>query len=173
MFNYFIYFISEGTAKCSCPPGIGFIDIDKTSVERNRDRLCSETCKWDLIRLRGCASCSIDTTTDSEITNDDRSNPDTSEYEPDQSKSSNDKEDTTSEEEATTDEEPTTEEDTTTDESTTEEPTTTPSTTQPTTTTTRSTTPATTTPDWSQLCEALCRNGEGGSLCNCDIPPFF
>lgn len=31
----------------------------------------------------------------------------------------------------------------------------------------------TTTPDWNQLCAALCKTGDGGSLCNCDLSPFF
>lgn len=29
-----------------------------------------------------------------------------------------------------------------------------------------------TTPDWSRVCAQLCRNGSGGILCNCDLPPF-
>lgn len=29
------------------------------------------------------------------------------------------------------------------------------------------------TPDWNELCQELCRVGEGGKLCNCDLPPFF
>jgi hypothetical protein len=29
-----------------------------------------------------------------------------------------------------------------------------------------------TTPDWNKLCIQLCRNGQGGVLCNCDLPPF-
>ena len=29
-----------------------------------------------------------------------------------------------------------------------------------------------TTPDWNRLCAQLCRNGTGGLLCNCDLPPF-
>ncbi|XP_055707794.1 serine proteinase stubble [Phlebotomus papatasi] len=71
-------------------------------------------------------------------------------------------------------------------ETTTEMPTTTIKTTIPTTTTTRTTTtrPTTTTrstkaptqsttPDWAKLCNALCQIGEGGILCNCDLPPFF
>ncbi|XP_036338156.1 uncharacterized protein LOC118748002 [Rhagoletis pomonella] len=31
----------------------------------------------------------------------------------------------------------------------------------------------TTTPDWKELCVALCKTGDGGSLCNCDLAPFF
>ncbi|CAG9800393.1 unnamed protein product [Chironomus riparius] len=34
------------------------------------------------------------------------------------------------------------------------------------------TTPDSTTPDWNRLCAQLCRNGTGGLLCNCDLPPF-
>lgn len=30
----------------------------------------------------------------------------------------------------------------------------------------------TTTPDWNKLCSQLCRNGQGGVFCNCDLPPF-
>ncbi|XP_037908962.1 uncharacterized protein LOC119650352 [Hermetia illucens] len=30
-----------------------------------------------------------------------------------------------------------------------------------------------TTPDWNEYCLTLCKIGEGGSLCNCDLPPFF
>ncbi|XP_055315804.1 uncharacterized protein LOC129575783 [Sitodiplosis mosellana] len=29
-----------------------------------------------------------------------------------------------------------------------------------------------TTPDWSVLCIDLCKKGEGGALCNCDLPPL-
>lgn len=29
------------------------------------------------------------------------------------------------------------------------------------------------TPNWTELCEKLCRQGDGGALCNCDIPPFM
>ncbi|XP_059612651.1 uncharacterized protein LOC132259120 [Phlebotomus argentipes] len=50
------------------------------------------------------------------------------------------------------------------------------STTTRTTSTTKSTTKApttTTTPDWGALCNVLCQIGEGGVLCNCDLPPFF
>lgn len=42
-----------------------------------------------------------------------------------------------------------------------------------TTTTTTTTQKTTTTPDWNELCQNLCRIGEGGALCNCDLPPFF
>ncbi|KAH8298663.1 hypothetical protein KR018_009878 [Drosophila ironensis] len=28
-------------------------------------------------------------------------------------------------------------------------------------------------PDWNELCKALCKTGDGGSLCNCDLSPFF
>lgn len=178
---FLIHLIYSGSAKCGCPSVIGVLDYNKSIVDKNRDRdrLCSEACKWRF-HLKGCSSCSIaadDTTTDSEIINkDSRSDSDSSE-----SNSSNDNENTSEEDrseqdrsEEDTSEEDSSEEETTTDESTTEEATTeatTPTTTQP--TTTRTTTPATTTPDWVQLCETLCRNGEGGSLCNCDIPPFF
>jgi hypothetical protein len=31
----------------------------------------------------------------------------------------------------------------------------------------------TTAPDWDKLCVDLCKVGEGGNLCNCDLPPFF
>ncbi|XP_018801728.1 PREDICTED: uncharacterized protein LOC108976821 [Bactrocera latifrons] len=30
-----------------------------------------------------------------------------------------------------------------------------------------------TTPDWKELCATLCKTGDGGSLCNCDLAPFF
>ncbi|XP_037933175.1 uncharacterized protein LOC119667903 [Teleopsis dalmanni] len=30
-----------------------------------------------------------------------------------------------------------------------------------------------TTPDWNELCVSLCKTGDGGSLCNCDLSPFF
>ena len=30
-----------------------------------------------------------------------------------------------------------------------------------------------TTPDWNLLCGQLCRQGQGGILCNCDLAPFF
>lgn len=29
-----------------------------------------------------------------------------------------------------------------------------------------------TTPDWNRLCAQFCRNGSGGLLCNCDLPPL-
>ena len=29
-----------------------------------------------------------------------------------------------------------------------------------------------TTPDWNRMCAQFCRNGTGGLLCNCDLPPF-
>ncbi|ALC43025.1 CG14989 [Drosophila busckii] len=29
------------------------------------------------------------------------------------------------------------------------------------------------TPDWNELCKSLCKTGDGGSLCNCDLSPFF
>lgn len=56
------------------------------------------------------------------------------------------------------------------------ESTTTTTTAAPSTTTTMTTTTTqktTTTPDWKELCQNLCRIGEGGALCNCDLPPFF
>lgn len=28
-------------------------------------------------------------------------------------------------------------------------------------------------PDWDAICLHLCKIGEGGVLCNCDLPPFF
>lgn len=34
------------------------------------------------------------------------------------------------------------------------------------------TTTDSTTPDWNKLCAQLCRNGTGGLLCKCDLPPF-
>ncbi|XP_055382162.1 uncharacterized protein LOC129612536 [Condylostylus longicornis] len=30
-----------------------------------------------------------------------------------------------------------------------------------------------TTPNWEKVCKDLCKSGDGGSLCNCDKPPFF
>lgn len=36
----------------------------------------------------------------------------------------------------------------------------------------QATTSATTTPDWNRLCIQLCRQGNGGLLCNCDLAPF-
>jgi len=30
-----------------------------------------------------------------------------------------------------------------------------------------------TTPNWEKICKELCKSGDGGSLCNCDKPPFF
>lgn len=30
-----------------------------------------------------------------------------------------------------------------------------------------------TTPNWDEVCVSLCKIGEGGALCNCDLPPFF
>ncbi|XP_011179709.2 uncharacterized protein LOC105210442 [Zeugodacus cucurbitae] len=30
-----------------------------------------------------------------------------------------------------------------------------------------------TTPDWKELCASLCKTGDGGALCNCDLAPFF
>ncbi|XP_055688703.1 uncharacterized protein LOC129793105 [Lutzomyia longipalpis] len=59
------------------------------------------------------------------------------------------------------------------------EPTTTTTTVKTTTTRTTSTTKTTktttktTTPDWDALCNTLCQTGDGGVLCNCDLPPFF
>lgn len=35
-----------------------------------------------------------------------------------------------------------------------------------------STTDAPVTPDWIRLCSQLCRQGNGGILCNCDLAPF-
>ncbi|XP_064545701.1 uncharacterized protein LOC135433519 [Drosophila montana] len=29
------------------------------------------------------------------------------------------------------------------------------------------------TPDWDEMCKTLCKTGDGGSLCNCDLSPFF
>lgn len=60
-------------------------------------------------------------------------------------------------------------EETTTEEITTTTTTTTTTTAIPTTTTQ----PTTTTPDWNELCQTLCKIGEGGALCTCDLPPFF
>ncbi|XP_061398922.1 uncharacterized protein LOC133334624 [Musca vetustissima] len=34
------------------------------------------------------------------------------------------------------------------------------------------TTTTVTTPNWNELCAALCKTGDGGSLCNCDLSPF-
>ncbi|XP_053686520.1 uncharacterized protein LOC128736062 [Sabethes cyaneus] len=31
----------------------------------------------------------------------------------------------------------------------------------------------TTTPNWDELCTVWCKMGEGGTLCNCDLPPFI
>ncbi|XP_055532365.1 uncharacterized protein LOC129722709 isoform X2 [Wyeomyia smithii] len=31
----------------------------------------------------------------------------------------------------------------------------------------------TTTPNWDELCSVWCKMGEGGTLCNCDLPPFI
>uniref|UniRef100_A0A182N847 Uncharacterized protein n=1 Tax=Anopheles dirus TaxID=7168 RepID=A0A182N847_9DIPT len=31
----------------------------------------------------------------------------------------------------------------------------------------------TTTPNWDELCSMFCKMGDGGTLCNCDLPPFF
>lgn len=31
----------------------------------------------------------------------------------------------------------------------------------------------TTTPNWDELCSVFCKMGDGGTLCNCDLPPFF
>lgn len=28
------------------------------------------------------------------------------------------------------------------------------------------------TPDWNEMCKSLCKTGDGGSLCNCDLSPF-
>ncbi|XP_050742219.1 uncharacterized protein LOC108035067 [Drosophila biarmipes] len=28
-------------------------------------------------------------------------------------------------------------------------------------------------PDWDEVCKVLCKTGDGGSLCNCDLSPFF
>lgn len=33
------------------------------------------------------------------------------------------------------------------------------------------TNPTTTTPNWNAICKDLCREGNGGSLCNCEILP--
>lgn len=30
-----------------------------------------------------------------------------------------------------------------------------------------------TTPDWDKLCISLCKKGDGGVLCNCDLPPLL
>jgi len=54
-------------------------------------------------------------------------------------------------------------------------PTTVMATTQPPTTTSFTTISSTTTsasPDWSAVCIDLCKKGEGGALCNCDLPPL-
>ncbi|EDV97680.1 uncharacterized protein LOC6556452 [Drosophila grimshawi] len=29
------------------------------------------------------------------------------------------------------------------------------------------------TPDWDEMCKTLCKTGDGGSLCNCDLSPFL
>lgn len=34
------------------------------------------------------------------------------------------------------------------------------------------TTTESSTPDWNRICVQLCRNGNGGILCRCDLPPF-
>lgn len=31
----------------------------------------------------------------------------------------------------------------------------------------------TTTPNWEDLCMVWCKMGEGGTVCNCDLPPFI
>lgn len=159
--------------------------------------MCSEACSRSF-RISGCTRCSNEqnktTTTDLDVTNDENGSNSGSSEDSHENKSnsgsSEDSElpttihheteteedsttDTTSEEDKTTDEDETTVENTTPEETTTESTTSTTTTTTHPTTTTKSTTTATTTPDWSQLCEALCRNGDGGSFCNCDIPPFF
>ncbi|XP_017060040.1 uncharacterized protein LOC108100573 [Drosophila ficusphila] len=33
--------------------------------------------------------------------------------------------------------------------------------------------PTTDSPDWDEVCKVLCKTGDGGSLCNCDLSPFF
>lgn len=30
-----------------------------------------------------------------------------------------------------------------------------------------------TTPNWDELCITLCKKGDGGVLCNCDLPPLL
>uniref|UniRef100_A0A1Q3FRM6 Putative conserved secreted protein n=1 Tax=Culex tarsalis TaxID=7177 RepID=A0A1Q3FRM6_CULTA len=37
----------------------------------------------------------------------------------------------------------------------------------------RSTTVPNTTPNWDDLCLVWCKMGEGGTVCNCDLPPFI
>ncbi|KAG4073942.1 hypothetical protein HA402_014147 [Bradysia odoriphaga] len=185
-----------GKTKCSCESS-----PVNPNLPTARNSLCSATCGWRT-SLSGCSKCfredvgttdggDLPTTTD-EITDEYGTTNTTGEEGTVTEEYSTDEEDTTTdeystdEEDTTTDEYSTDEEDTTTDEysttdsneddSTTEEATTTISTTtttQPTTTTRTTTQATTTTPNWESMCEALCRNGEGGSLCNCDIPPFF
>lgn len=57
---------------------------------------------------------------------------------------------------------------------TTKPPPTPPPTTSSFTTISSSTSTSTTTsePDWSAVCMDLCKKGEGGALCNCDLPPL-
>ncbi|KAH8350063.1 hypothetical protein KR084_012381, partial [Drosophila pseudotakahashii] len=38
---------------------------------------------------------------------------------------------------------------------------------------TDTTTTTTAAPDWDEVCKVLCKTGDGGSLCNCDLSPFF
>ncbi|XP_037044196.1 A-agglutinin anchorage subunit [Bradysia coprophila] len=156
-----------GTTKCSCESS--HLNPHLPSARKS---LCSATCSWKK-SLSGCSKCFREDVS----TTDGDDSPTTTDEITDEYGTTN----TTDTEATVTEEYSTDEEDTTTDsnedDSTTEEATTTISTTTTTqpTTTTRTTTQATTTttPNWESMCEALCRNGEGGSLCNCDIPPFF
>lgn len=128
--------------------------------DSDRNKICSFSCAEEK-PLRGCTPCSkhennIKETSSEEIT--------TLVWE-DQT-DENDEETTTENDEETT-----------TDSSvaTNEMETTTPiPTTMPTTIATTTKTPTTipTTPNWKELCQSLCRIGEGGSLCNCDLLPF-
>jgi len=165
-----------GGSNCNCAEDV---ELDKATVERNRDLLCSDSCRFRYYHLSGCTACTFERKDALHVI--DSSSEEHREYSL-SSEAERSPEDLTTENDSITDEESTTEEDTTTEGDTTTEDTTTEittttstttTTTHPPTTTTKSTTQAPTTPDWPTLCEALCRNGEGGSLCNCDIPPFF
>lgn len=158
----------SGTQQCNCASSAA--NADTISA---KNALCSAKCSHRSFNMTGCSPCSLHPPTkdyEQTTTVDGEGNSDYSESEQSTTVEAvpTDDDGSTSEEGDTTTDADETEEDTTI-----EETTTTTTTTQATTTTTRTTTLATTTPNWESMCEALCRNGEGGSLCNCDIPPFF
>lgn len=158
----------SGEFRCMCPPLGSDNSYYDVSVEKQND-VCRMACSLGT-PLNGCPVCQ-------QYKQHDNNRNDTNVVATRPSTSSSAEVTNSSDEEKLTS---TTPDSSTSDNTTIMLPTSTTNTTDITTTTETPTTSATTTlrppmttPDWKGLCTNLCQIGEGGSLCNCDLPPFM